>query len=49
VVYRVGLENRSRETDRGFESHPLRSLIFRELREDDRRPDNGHPKLLPDV
>ena len=24
VVYRVGLENRSRATDRGFESHPLR-------------------------
>ena len=26
MVYRVGLENRSRETDRGFESHPLRSF-----------------------
>ena len=24
MVYRVGLENRSRATDRGFESHPLR-------------------------
>ena len=29
MVYRVGLENRSRETDRGFESHPLRSLSYR--------------------
>src|ERR1035437_8911598 len=37
VVYSVGLENRSRETDRGFESHPLRhrkSLILKGLQRD---------------
>ena len=27
MVYRVGLENRSRATDRGFESHPLRQIF----------------------